>query len=73
MESCQGSEERFWEMDEFDKLAIQTAHGVLAAHIESPGSQELRNVEAAKQILERCRGLLPFERAEHCIGEDLAQ
>ena len=48
--------ERISSMDEFDRLAIDTAFGVLAADIESPGSQEPGNIEAARQIVELSPG-----------------
>ncbi len=45
-------------MDDFDKLAIETACGVLAADVECPGSQEPATVEAATQILASCWDLV---------------
>ena len=45
-------------MDEMDQLAVKTACGVLLSYLESPGSEETLNVEAAMQILENCRHLV---------------
>jgi hypothetical protein len=40
-------------MDDFDRRAIIAACAVVSASIESPGSEDPKNVEVALQILER--------------------
>jgi len=50
-------------MDKLGELAIKTALGVLAADIESPGSQEPTNIEAARQLVESVPGTAYQPRA----------
>jgi hypothetical protein len=45
-------------IDDFDRRAIVAACAVLSASLESPGSQDPKNVEVALQILEKCREML---------------
>ena len=54
-------------VDDFDKLAIQTALSVLAADRELPGSQEPTSVETARLIL---AAIVPGSEAGELAGAE---